>query len=134
MISARKMNIGIMILGPLYGVVCSFMDASFFDSERYLLIRTFIGGLLFSLFLSFLLDTDKTGTARIDLEHSVFDFTKSYNSFFILGVTLAVAGFVCFLISALQSKQFLIPGFLFFIGASFLSGSLLYVKISKIRK
>jgi hypothetical protein len=132
MTPGMRFNFIVMSIGALGGVSFSFVDPSFLDSESYLIIKTLLGGAFFTTFICYLLDVDRDCVHKIDLNHYVFDFTKPFNSFFVIGVTLMLSGIVCFFVMIFSSKQFMIPSYLVMFGLSQIAGALLYTVLSNV--
>ena len=124
---SRKVNLFLILIGGLSGIPLSLIDDSFFDTERFLLVRGFFGGIIFSIVLCFVLNYGSRRHIRFGLDESVFDLTRPYNTFMVLGLVLGSAGLVCFLLSVVQQNQLLVPSFVFLTGMSFCFGSIMYV-------
>ncbi len=134
MTPGMRFNFIIMSLGALGGISFSFVDPSFLDSEKFLILKTLLGGAFFTAFICYLLDVDRSCVHKIDFNHYVFDFTKPFNSFFVIGITLMLSGVVCFIAMIFQSKQIVIPSYLVVFGLSQVAGSFLYIVLSNMLK
>ena len=127
MTSGKRFNLIIIFVGALCGIPFSFIDPSFLDSESYLIYKALLGGSFFTVFICYLLDTERDSFHKIDLNHYAFDFTKPFNSFFVIGLIIMLSGTVCFFLVIFKSSQFMIPGYLFAFGLSLVAGSFLYI-------
>ena len=114
MLKSRKLNLFLILLGALSGLPLSLIDDNFFDTERYLLVRAFIGGVVFSAALCFILDYRSRRPIRFGLDANACDLSRPYNSFFLLGLVIATAGMVGSLLNVMLQKLLVVPGFVFF--------------------
>jgi len=124
---SRKVNLFLILMGGLSGIPLSLVDDSFFDTERFLLVRGFFGGIIFSIVLCLVLDYGSRLQIRFGLDENAFNLTRPYNALFVLGLVIGNAGLVCFILNVIQHNQLLVPSFVFLSGTSFCFGSIVYV-------
>ena len=127
MSKSRKVNVFLIFIGGLSGLPLSLVDDSFFDTERFLLVRGFAGGIIFSIVLCFVLDYGSRRLIRFGLDENAFKLTRPYNAFLVLGLVIGSSGLVGFLLNVIEQNQLLVPSFVFLTGMSFCFGSIMYV-------
>ena len=126
MTTGKKINIFVIASSALCSIPLSFADPAFYDGEKYLLVKTLIGGVIFSFLFSLIMNADNKKKITISFKTNVFDFTKLHNTFFIIGIAFVLSGITAILICALRSTPLIVPGYVFTYGVSLICGSLLF--------